>query len=85
LPQVRRQWGRSSTGRRASAWTTRPRRAASPRSPTRRTSRARKGRSHAARRASRGATTTATKLLLLTQLDGALDRPLEALGFSTTC
>jgi hypothetical protein len=26
-----------------------------------------------------------TKLLLLTQLDGALDRPLEALGFSTTC
>jgi hypothetical protein len=23
--------------------------------------------------------------LLLTQLDGALDRPLEALGFSTTC
>jgi hypothetical protein len=25
------------------------------------------------------------KLLLLTQLDGALDRPLEALGFSTTC
>jgi hypothetical protein len=29
--------------------------------------------------------TTATKLLLLTQLDGALDRPLEALGFSTTC
>jgi hypothetical protein len=28
---------------------------------------------------------TAKKLLLLTQLDGALDRPLEALGFSTTC
>jgi hypothetical protein len=28
---------------------------------------------------------TATKLLLLTQLDGALDRPLEALGFSMTC
>jgi hypothetical protein len=26
-----------------------------------------------------------TKLLLLTQLDGALDRPLEALGCSTTC
>jgi hypothetical protein len=25
------------------------------------------------------------KPLLLTQLDGALDRPLEALGFSTTC
>jgi hypothetical protein len=34
---------------------------------------------------SRGATTTTTKLLLLTPLDGALDRPLEALGFSTTC
>jgi hypothetical protein len=27
----------------------------------------------------------ATKLLLLTQLDGAPSRPLEALGFSTTC
>jgi hypothetical protein len=34
---------------------------------------------------SRGATTMATKLLLLTHLDGALDRPLEALGFSMTC
>jgi hypothetical protein len=29
--------------------------------------------------------TTATKPLLLTQLDGALERPLEALGCSTTC
>jgi hypothetical protein len=29
--------------------------------------------------------TMAAKLFLLTQLDGALDRPLEALGFSTTC
>jgi hypothetical protein len=29
--------------------------------------------------------TTATKLLLLTQLDGAPDRPLEALGYSMTC
>jgi hypothetical protein len=79
--------GRSSTGRKASAWTTRPQRAASPRIPTRRTSGARKERSHAARRASRGATTTtaATKLLLLIQLDGALDRPLEALGFSMRC
>jgi hypothetical protein len=27
----------------------------------------------------------AMRLLLLTQLDGALDRPLEALGYSTTC
>jgi hypothetical protein len=71
--------------RKANAWTTRPRRAASPRSPTRRTSRARRERSCAARRASRGATTMATKLLLLPQLDGALDWPLEALGFSTTC
>jgi hypothetical protein len=32
-----------------------------------------------------GATTTTAKLLLLTRLDGALDRPLEARGFSTTC
>jgi hypothetical protein len=54
-------------------------------SPTRRTSGARRERSRAARRASRGATAATTKLLLLTQLDGALDRPLEALGFSTTC
>jgi hypothetical protein len=30
-------------------------------------------------------TTTAAKLLLLTRLDGALDRPLEAQGYSTTC
>jgi hypothetical protein len=63
LPQARRQWGRSSTGRRASAWTTHPRRAASPRSPSRRTSGARKERSRAARRVSRGTTTTTTKLL----------------------
>jgi hypothetical protein len=62
-----------------------PQRAASPRSPTRRTSEARRGRCRAARRASRGATTRATKLLLLTQLDGALGRPLEALRFSTIC
>jgi hypothetical protein len=62
-----------------------PGRAASPRSPSRSISGARSERSRTARRASRGATTTATKLLLLTQLDGALDRPLEALGYSTTC
>jgi hypothetical protein len=37
------------------------------------------------RRASRDATTMATKPLLLTKLDGALERPLEALGCSTTC
>jgi hypothetical protein len=77
--------GRSSTERKASVRTTRPRRAASPRSPGRGISGARKGRSRAGRRASRGATTTATRPLLLTQLDGALDRPLEALGFSMTC
>jgi hypothetical protein len=29
--------------------------------------------------------TTATKPLLSTLLDGALDRPLEALGYSMTC
>jgi short subunit dehydrogenase-like uncharacterized protein len=52
---------------------------------TRRTSGARRERSRATRHASRGATTTATKPLLLTQLDRALDRPLEALEFSTTC
>jgi hypothetical protein len=28
---------------------------------------------------------TMTKLLLLIRLDGALDRPLEALRFSMTC
>jgi hypothetical protein len=28
---------------------------------------------------------TTAKLLLLTQLDGALDWPIEALGFSMTC
>jgi hypothetical protein len=57
----------------------------SPRSPTRRTSGARRERSRAARRPSRGVTTMPTKLLLLTQLGGALDRPLEVLGSSMTC
>jgi hypothetical protein len=74
-----------STARRANVWTTRPRRAASPRSPIRRASGARRERSRATRRASRGTTAVATKPLLLTRLDGALDRPLEARGFSTTC
>jgi hypothetical protein len=55
------------------------------RAPSRSTSGARKGRSRAARRASRSVTTTATRPLLLTQLDGALERPLEALGCSMTC
>jgi hypothetical protein len=53
--------------------------------PSRSTSGARKGRSRAARRASRGATTTQMKSWLLTQLDGALKRPLEALGYLMTC
>jgi hypothetical protein len=44
-----------------------------------------RGRSRAARCASRDATTTTARPLLLTRLDGALDRPLEARGFSTTC
>jgi hypothetical protein len=77
--------GRSSTARRASARTTRPRRAASPGSPPGRTSGARKGRSRAARRASRDATATTPRPLLLTRLDGALDRALEVRGCSTTC
>jgi hypothetical protein len=43
LPPARRRWEPSSTGRRASAWTTRPRRAESPRSPNRGTNGAKKG------------------------------------------
>jgi hypothetical protein len=53
--------------------------------PHQKNKRARRGRSRAARRVSRGATTAAAKLLLLTQLDGAPDWPLEALRFLTTC
>jgi hypothetical protein len=53
--------------------------------PSRSTSGARKERSRATRHASRGVTTTGTKPLLLTQLDGVLKRPLEALGCLTTC
>jgi hypothetical protein len=47
--------------------------------------RGKKGKKRATRRVSRGATTTTTKLLLLTRLVGALDQPLEAREFSTTC
>jgi hypothetical protein len=54
-------------------------------SPTGRTSGARKGRSCAARRASRGATAVMPRPLLLTRLDGALDRPLEVRGCLMTC
>jgi hypothetical protein len=77
--------GRSLTARRAGARTMRPRKAASPGSPTGRTSGARKGRSCAARRASRGATVMMPRPLLLTRLDEAPDRPLEARGCLTTC
>jgi hypothetical protein len=42
-------------------------------------------RSKKARRASRGATAMMPRPLLLTRLDGALDRPLEARGCLTTC
>jgi hypothetical protein len=72
-------------GKRASARRTRPRRAASPRSPTATTSGARRGRSRAARRASRGATVAMPRPSLSTRLDWALDRPLEARGCSTIC
>jgi hypothetical protein len=51
----------------------------------RRTSEARRGRSRAVRRASRDATATTPRPLLLTRLDGALDWPLEVRGCSTTC
>jgi hypothetical protein len=54
--------------------------AASPGSPTGRTSGARKGRSRAARRVSRDATAMTLRPLLLTRLDGGLDRPLEVRG-----
>jgi hypothetical protein len=73
-------------GKKGKRVTTRPRRVASPRSPSRSTSGARKERSRATRRASSGATTKAgTKPLLLTQLDGVLEWPLEAPACLTTC
>jgi hypothetical protein len=62
-----------------------PAEAANPRSSTRRTSEARRGRSRTVRRASRDATATTTRPLLLTRLDGAHDRPLGVRGCSTTC
>jgi hypothetical protein len=77
--------GPSSTARKASAWTTRPRRAASPRSPSKSTSKARKARSRATRRARRDAMTTGTRPSQLTRLERALERPLEAPSYSTTC
>jgi hypothetical protein len=62
-------------GKKGSARTTRPWSAVSPRSSARRTSGARRERSRAARRVSRGATTTTAKLLLLTRLGGPLEWP----------
>jgi hypothetical protein len=59
-------------------WTTRPRRAASPRSPSKNTSGTRKARSRATRYARRDATTTGMRPLQLTRLERALKRLLEA-------
>jgi hypothetical protein len=53
--------------------------------PHRNDKRGKKEKSRAARRASRGATAVMPRPSLLTRLDGALDRPLEAWGCSTTC
>jgi hypothetical protein len=53
--------GPSSTARKESAWTTRPRRAASPRSPGRNISESRRARSRTARSARMDATTTGTR------------------------
>jgi hypothetical protein len=55
------------------------------REPHRKDKRARRERSHAARRASKGATTVMPRLLLFTRLDGALDRPPEVRGCLMTC
>jgi hypothetical protein len=53
--------------------------------PHRNDKRARRERSRAVRRASRGATAVMPRPLLLTRLDGALDRPLEVRGCLMTC
>jgi hypothetical protein len=71
--------------KRASTWMTRPRRAASPGSPSRSTSRAKKAISRATKRACRDATTTGTRPSQLTQLEGVLERLLEAPTYSMTC
>jgi hypothetical protein len=44
-----------------------------------------RGRSRGARRASRDVAATTARPLLLTRLDGALDRPLKVRGSSMTC
>jgi hypothetical protein len=53
--------------------------------PSRSTSGARKARSRTTRHVRRGAMTMGTRPSLLTQLEGVLERPLEAPAYSTTC
>jgi hypothetical protein len=77
--------GPSSMARKESMWTTRPQRAASPRSPSRNTNGARRARSRAMRCTRRDATTTGMRPSQLTQLERALERPLEAPAYLTTC
>jgi hypothetical protein len=55
------------------------------REPHRKDKRGKKGKKPRARRTSRGATAMMPRPLLLTRLDEALDRPLEARGCLTTC
>jgi hypothetical protein len=55
------------------------------REPNRKDKRGKKGKKPRARRGSRGATAVMPRPLLLTLLDGALDRPLEVRGCSMTC
>jgi hypothetical protein len=55
------------------------------REPHRKDKRGKKGKNRATRRASRSATVMMPRPLLLTRLDEALDRPLEARGCLTTC
>jgi hypothetical protein len=77
--------GPSSTEKKASAWMTRPRRAANPKSPNRNTSGARRARSRAARHTHRDATTMGTRPSQLTRPERALERLLEAPVCLTTC
>jgi hypothetical protein len=62
-----------------------PRRAASPKTPSRSTSEARRARSPAEKHARRDAMTTGTRLSRLTRPARALERPLEDLECSMTC
>jgi hypothetical protein len=85
LLPARRRWGPSSMARKASAWMTRPRRVANPRSPSRNTSRARRERSLAVMRVRRAATTIGTRPSLSIHPERALEWPLETPARSTTC